>query len=943
MSGLLHRALTTLTIALLCLLVLPLPSSAHDGQIATAAPVTGIAIDGDLSDWPEAIERIPLTSEAYPPSEAVWAWFRVGYSQRENALYVAVEIEDDSSAADGDPQATCGVYLELQHREEETPPFAAVAQGEKRQAFLGDLPAPWQHIELEQSSAPGLRRYEWRFDIDGVGASQVQLQPGLSFGLGVKAIDREIVSWGMWYAKFNNQQLERVQGDLILSEGHTGQLHVQTRWTDTREPIRRARIRLDSDQGWLLAAADHQGICRLTLPTGRYRPTQVQFGQLQNTEPITIADRRETRVELSVSPSSSIATPAGPGQGKWQTFGIAEGLIGSTVYALLQDRSGDIWIATETGLSRYNGRKFTSYTREDGLVSNNAVALLEDRNGDIWIGTWFSGLSRYDGHRFVNYSSEEGLDSNAIFKLLEDRNGNIWAGTNQGLYRFDARQNVGQKSVGQRFSAAAADSGFPQERISALLEDRDGNIWIGTLHGPGLYRFEAQQNVGRQNVGQQCTLLFPELAVNALLEDRDGNIWIAAQTGLYRFDAQRNVGQRNVARQLTRFTTEDGLAHNQVTAMLEDAEGALWFGTGSYGLGEGISRYTGNQMTTFTTADGLPHENVGAILEDREGQLWFENGYYDGKAFYHYAEDQSGFPLLQDSRGRVWTSKGYFDGKRFTRIDRSDGNIGFFPQSEDSAGHLWGNAVARIAHFDGEKYIPFTLLQDRNLFWARTLLVDRSDRLWIGTWFNALFRIDGEEIAHFTIDDGLADNGIGALFEDRDGQLWIGTWTGGLSRYDDRRDVGRQDVGDFHNIDQKDGLAANWINAITQDREGRLLIATNGGGVSLYDGLVIQNLTTYDGLASDRVGSLVQDRQGDIWFSTDQGLTRYRPIASTPPICITDLISDRRHGPLANLRLSADQDYVAFAYQGKSFKTRPGHLAYVYRLQGYHDEWRASS
>lgn len=98
MPHLLGRTVVTFCIAFLSLLVLPLPSSAHNGQVTLAAPVTGIAIDGDLSDWPAAIERIPLTYEAYPPSETDRAWFRVGYERTSETIRKAC-AEDLSADA----------------------------------------------------------------------------------------------------------------------------------------------------------------------------------------------------------------------------------------------------------------------------------------------------------------------------------------------------------------------------------------------------------------------------------------------------------------------------------------------------------------------------------------------------------------------------------------------------------------------------------------------------------------------------------------------------------------------------------------------------------------------------------------------------------------------------------------------------------------------------
>ncbi|MBT4501210.1 MAG: SpoIIE family protein phosphatase [Gemmatimonadetes bacterium] len=407
------------------------------------------------------------------------------------------------------------------------------------------------------------------------------------------------------------------------------------------------------------------------------------------------------------------------------------------------------------------------------------------------------------------------------------------------------------------------------------------------------------------------------------------------------------------------FTAEDGLAHNVVSAMLEDEEGHLWFGTGNLGLGGGVSRYSGNQFTSFTTRDGLAQDNVSEIMEDRKGDLWISTGKgetrtfarYDGEAFVHYAAAQwtskgGGIALLEDRQGNLWFGRNRYDGRFFTSFTGTD-ELPLHPwhwsaaTTEDKVGHLWfALFYGGVVRYDGKAFMPFTDIDNLASLGARSLLWDRRNRLWFGTWHGGLFRWDGEgeEAVHFTMEDGLGDDGIHCLFEDRDGRLWIGTWNGGVS-WCDPSEKGEEA---FHTLTQKDGLAGNWVTSIDQDRHGRLLLGTMGGGVSLYDGLVFQSLATRDGLASNIVFHVMRDSREDIWFCTEGGLTRDRPVSTPPPVEIVDVVADQRYGPATEVRLPTTQDHLAFLFQGRSFKTRLGQLAYVYRLEGYDDEWRTT-
>src|SRR5262245_29995314 len=146
------------------------------------------------------------------------------------------------------------------------------------------------------------------------------------------------------------------------------------------------------------------------------------------------------------------------------------------------------------------------------------------------------------------------------------------------------------------------DAGLPQNSIQAILQTRDGYLWLGTERG--LVRFD----------GVQFTVLdkgnAPGLRssnTQALLQDRDGNLWVGTWGGLHRYHDGR----------FEAFTTKEGLSNNRVVALYQDRHGALWIGTGS-----GLNRLESGRITAFTTRDGLSSDQVWAISEDRDGNLW---------------------------------------------------------------------------------------------------------------------------------------------------------------------------------------------------------------------------------------------------------------------------------------------------------------------------------
>jgi len=106
----------------------------------------------------------------------------------------------------------------------------------------------------------------------------------------------------------------------------------------------------------------------------------------------------------------------------------------------LEDKSGNIWFSNWSGVCRFDGKRFVTYTVKDGLCNGNITCIIEDRNENIWFGSDDGGICRYDGTSFQKFGSPQGLDNYGVWCLVEDKEGNLWVGTrNVGLYRFDGK------------------------------------------------------------------------------------------------------------------------------------------------------------------------------------------------------------------------------------------------------------------------------------------------------------------------------------------------------------------------------------------------------------------------------------------------------------------------------------------------------------------------
>jgi signal transduction histidine kinase/ligand-binding sensor domain-containing protein/CheY-like chemotaxis protein len=546
---------------------------------------------------------------------------------------------------------------------------------------------------------------------------------------------------------------------------------------------------------------------------------------------------------------------------------MRDGLSMSTIYCILQDSQGYIWLATEGGLNRYDGYTVRQFRRErgneHGLASDYVWSIAEDSHGDLWLATDGGGVARWDRRTetFQQFRHDprqpQSLASDGVRALLIDSKGLIWAGTkDHGLDILDPRTGTA-RHYRHRDSDAYS---LPSDAIGALYTDHEGRIWVGS--DGGLSRYDATAD-GFVTYGEAMSAAqVSDLRVRAIREDHTGALWIGTVSGgLARLD--QNGSRLTVFRHDS--SNPRSLSHDHVWSVLEDDAQRLWIATAD-GL-DLLDRSSDSFVRYGHDADNpqsLRDADALSLYQDRGGVLWV--GTREGGASH-------------------WNPRSWLLGHYFSDAFRGAQIESF---AEDGAGKVWVGTIGaglieidtrtgREHHYGADKSSGSPQLSDDRVM---ALLNDHQGSLWIGTMSGGLDRLDlasGKLRAYrSTASDPstLPADGVMALYEDRLGTLWVGTFRGGLASIDRASDkITRYPFG----AAAANSLSSSKASAIVEDALGNLWIGTPGGGLNLLE-RKSGHFYAYrrddrdpTSLSDDTVYALHIDPHGDLWVGTAGG------------------------------------------------------------------------
>ena len=570
---------------------------------------------------------------------------------------------------------------------------------------------------------------------------------------------------------------------------------------------------------------------------------------------------------------------------------LDEGLSQSIIRVIYKDSKGFMWIATESGLNKYDGYEFQVYKTNPfdstSISNNNIQSICEDRNGILWIGTLGSGLNRFDRKtelfRHYSYDPDDAtsLSNDFVGLIHEDREDNLWVFTQDGgVDRMDRKSG---KFIRYRHDPDDPNT-LCSDFITVMVEDSSGRIWIGTVEG--LNRLVTTKDSLDSNDSfsfiRYChdPYNLNSLNYNGILSIYEssaepGILWIGTGSrnnltsggGLNRLDIATG--------QFTHYTHRDddpeSISSNVVSQIVEDSNGILWIGT-TRGL-ERFDRLEGKFRHFLPDPDNPDSWNniVRGIHIDLKGNIWVIP--LSNNGIYHFDRKTFEFTLIEHNPADP----------------NSLSNNSVTAIYEDPTGVLWigtnTGGLNKLDHyawkfktFAHDPTDPFSL--SSNI--VRSMFEDHLGRLWVGVMEDGLneFDKDRKRVNHYRFNPGdsnsLSNDDVFAVLEDRAGVLWVGT-AFGLNRLDRRSQSFTRYI---HEPGQPGSLSNNTIRAIFEDKSNRLWIRTDGGGLNLLD-RETEIFTPYlndpddpTSLSNNAIRAIAEDQDGILWVGTWGGLNR---------------------------------------------------------------------
>ena len=687
----------------------------------------------------------------------------------------------------------------------------------------------------------------------------------------------------------------------------------------------------------------------------------------------------------------------------FKSFTTTDGLLNNQSRKTFQDKKGFIWVATNEGLSRFDGYGFTNYDDRNGLGDKRINDILEDSQGRFWVANNSHGISlkvnQSSNLQFKTFSVGKTNASNSVNRILIDSDNFLWCLTDDGLFRAEVSDEP-------KFELIHAYKSPIAYKSRLLFQGNDGHLWfaverelfevidgrvipygeipfkpdLGIYDGfqdkKGRLLFVANENGPLEFVRPNDKQLRPQWRklltdlqnttnFRFIMQDDRDRIWFAGWGGLFRFTDE--------TLQKAEFQEVGSL---DAISMMQDREGNLWIGTWN-----GLRRVSDESLMRFNAIEDVDLPEIKWIKEE-ENEI-FKLGFIDIRQQYidkfRKAEifgsqvKISDFNALissqNDNYSVLWQSKwGWKDGVDFPvsrpvfqlksgkKIDAEKYlekplvNESYMSFYEDEKGFLWFVKNDEFLHradpnvfpnIKTEKFPCGLSPKDGNT----TMITDFNGGIWL--FASIIKRFRNNRCENFD-DESLQKAQATKGFHDSRGWFWIATNNGGVAVMENQAD----DKPFFRFYAENDGLINRTVWSITEDKQGRMYFGTSHG-LSRFDPQNGQwkSFTSKDGLPNNEVHKFYNDSAGNIWILTKQGFAKLNPNLERknfipPPVYISHIKIAGEEYPISetgiteNPLVSLDSSQNNLTIEFVGLQfSSENALNYQYKLEGTNTDW----
>ena len=581
-------------------------------------------------------------------------------------------------------------------------------------------------------------------------------------------------------------------------------------------------------------------------------------------------------------------------------LGVEDGMSSNYVVSVTQDKKGYLWIATESGLNRFDGRQFNIYTKNNSGLSGNElnVVLADPYENKVWIGTQRDGLCYFDYEtETISRIPATGnyMLSNDITDLSVAADSGLWiTHYHFGVDYYDRKTKLFTPYSSKNVKGLEGNNWVSKE-------DGNGNLYIGHhLRGLSIVSLKDRTAKNYQH-DPNNPYSIPDNEVRALCIDKNKNVWVGTNNGLALFNPQSE-----------KFITfkhiegnENSLLSDQILDIKQMKDGTLWICTNMGGvsilnLRENTfispEKITFSNITVTNDNHGLSGPNARSIIQDSFGNIWIGN-YRGGVDFISYAQplfntiaytiekqgkinNKQVWGLWADNH-QIWLGgEGelgiYEKGKKTKNFSLHECRL--YPQThinviyQDKQERLWlgtyKNGILLYTPKDGR----ITRIGDKGSEFLDicSFSEDINGKIWIGTQTGIYSYFNNQLSYEKELNAQLPDIMVHGIIRDKNGKLWVGTFGKGVCVFD-------EDDKKLYNFTTDHSFPSNAVNYMMEDSRKRILVATREGIIIFKDVSqpnVFVSFGAKEGLENTQVRAIQEDHDGYIWISTNGGISR---------------------------------------------------------------------